>query len=90
MDKITLYNPSSPNHVTNHFDFSHATFNINSTNIQRKNNEDLSLVSSASQGAMTEKTHSWNWVKIVEIIVAILGAVQALITIVPYLFALLC
>lgn len=90
MDKIILYNPSSPKQETNHFDFSHATINISSTNIQRKNNEDLSLVSSASQGAVMEKTHSWNWVKIVEIIVAILGAVQALITIVPHLFALLC
>lgn len=90
MSKIPLFNPSSPKQVTNHFDFSHATINISSTNIQRKINEDLSLVSSAGQGAMTEKTHSWNWVKIVEIIVAILGAVQALVIIVPHLFALLC
>lgn len=90
MSKIKLFNPLSPNHVINHFDFSHATINISSTNVQRKCNEDVSLVSSASQDAVTEKIHSWNWVKIVEIIVAILGAVQALITIVPYLFALLC
>lgn len=81
---------SSPIQVTNNFDFSHARINIGSHKIQRSNNEHVNLMSSSSQCALKEKTQSMDWVEIVEIITAVIMALQALITIVKPLFALLC